>query len=92
MFVVPVVGCRLCVLMMAKIDGGPWNAKRPSGFDSGGRFNLVAGRGFGFLSCGVGFACLRAADDRFDSPATTAKYKRARTMAGSFVFGCGDRI
>jgi hypothetical protein len=43
---------------------------------------LVLGRALSFLSCGFGFACLRAADDRFESAASVSKKQNGPLEAG----------
>ncbi|WP_024503804.1 MULTISPECIES: hypothetical protein, partial [Mesorhizobium] len=59
-------------------------------FVAGGLFlMLVLGRGFVFcLAAWLGW--LRAPDDRPAAQHSTKQ--KARTMAGFFEFGCGDRI
>lgn len=60
-------------------------------FVAGGLFlMLVLGRGFAFSVWRLGLAgCGRLMTGRQHG---TAQNKRARTMAGFFEFGCGDRI
>ncbi len=67
--------------------------KSPVGFLADGLFlDLVAGEDLSFLSRGVGFASLRAPDDRLKSAGHHSKIQKSPHEAGSFEFGCGDRI
>ncbi|WP_210163523.1 hypothetical protein, partial [Mesorhizobium sp. WSM1293] len=75
-----------------QIDGHPSRIQNGArAFVAGGLFlMLVLGRGFAFSVWRLGLAgCGRLMTGRQHS---TAQNKRARTMAGFFEFGCGDRI
>ena len=68
-------------------------AKRPAGGMPGGPFvMLVLGTGFEYSVPRRRLCLLGAADDRLESAGHHSKIQTARTMAGSFVFGCGDQL
>ena len=64
----------------------PLERKGPAGIVPCGLF-LLWFWGEDWFVWGLGFACLRAADDRFESPAVTARYKNGppdMILAGRF--------